>query len=227
MTLRIFDAALGGLGYVPASRLEEMTKARNAALEKAAALARENEQLQADVIEQTADAAYYRHEYEAEQVAHGQTTQALDEANDMIADLQRRLQPQMRLAVDNTTPRAPGKPLPEDQTILDHTIELAARLISVVFEGRTHWILERDETQFKVPVHDREFLDRVHSGAQIFAAGYVVRGQFHAVSIRRGYDGKVVTRHTLERVLEVIPPPSQTTLESASPATARGAGATP
>jgi len=149
----------------------------------------------------------------------------LEEANALIAELQRP--PQLKLL---TLPerKTPAVPAGVDE-LLDKPTEvvLVCRLIAIVFEGdRKHWTLRRDDVQFTVPVHDKAFLERVHTGQQQFAADYLIRGRFSEVTLLRASDGEPITKRSLEEVLEVITPAVQTTFNAASPATAEAHGAT-
>jgi hypothetical protein len=144
----------------------------------------------------------------------------LEIANALIAELQRP--PQLKLVdLEPKTARVMANDAADELIEKPHDVVLVCRLIAIVFEGdRKHWTLRRDDVQFTVPVHDKAFLERVHTGKQQFAADYLIRGRFSEVTLRRVADGDLYTKRSLEEVLDVITPDTQTTFEPASPATA-------
>jgi hypothetical protein len=143
------------------------------------------------------------------QAENAELTQRADEANAFIAQLQRQ-RPQMRLMRPDSETRGVDDEAPaEDEIIVpEHTVEMTARVIVISLEGKTHWTLSVNDHLFKVALHDRKFLD---DPTHTFARGSVVRAEFRETTFRRGGDGEPYTTRSLERVLEVIPPPPTTT----------------
>ena len=136
-------------------------------------------------------------------------SEQLDAANTHIAELQQQ-RPQMRLMQpegENRRPSADDEEPVEDEIIVKpHTVEMSGRLIIIAFEGRTFWTLSVNDHQFKVPVHDRKFLD----DGQLVGKGTIIRAEFLETTFRDP-DGEPYTTRSLEHVLEVIPPAPQNT----------------
>jgi len=161
---------------------------------------------------------------------HQELVLSFDEANRLIQRLQSE-RPQMRL-VRNEKPLAGERdeesaPSTDDVIVPEHKVEMSARVVVIAFEGRVHWTLSANDHLFKVPVHDKDFLARVHAGAQLFGHGSVIRAEFLETTYRRSADerGEPYTERTLEHVIEVIPPPSTTNTQLELAGTPEGATA--
>jgi len=231
----MFKRALALVGYVPATveaerntlaeDLRQMTAARDemarrnaSAIEEGAALAVKYADLDARyqniLQEYEADIRKWRgFEVERQQLQASIDTlnEQVESANELIREMQRQ-RPQLRLArpapvVAGDEPES-ATPAEDEVIVKEHTVEMSARVIVISFEGRAHWTLSSNDHLFKVPVHDRAFLD---DPSNKFAKGAVIRAEFLETTFRRAGDGEPYTRRSLERVLEVIQPAPTTT----------------
>jgi hypothetical protein len=140
----------------------------------------------------------------------------LEEANVTIADLQRE-RPQLRLLESPARKPAAAQPSEGDRVVHEaHEVEIVCRLVTLHFEGtRKYWVLRRDNDVFKAAVHDKKFLDDVHEGKPL-AANFLIRARFTETGYQTG-DGEPYTKRSLEEVLGVITPDTQTNFETVLP----------
>lgn len=106
----------------------------------------------------------------------------------------------------------PGKASAEPEVVFDHTSEMALQIVRISFRDGNVWHFSRgDGDELNARIMDQAFLERVHAREVTFGDRDVIRAWVHAVTTRLGYE-EIKTAYEVVEVLEVIPPPSQTSM---------------
>ena len=107
---------------------------------------------------------------------------------------------------------APAERLEESETI--HKSRLHERIFGVVspsFTGDYVWRLSDGESRFSAMMEDKAFLERVERGDIGFTSGSLIQVEVETIAGRTP-TGKLSSKTTINKVLRVIPPPKQPSL---------------
>jgi chromosome segregation ATPase len=146
---------------------------------------------------------------------------ALEESNSRVAILEQRIRESLAALEDEqlalihapvTHAEGGGETVDvQPELVRDETQRRFYRILAVFFEGnRHHWLFASGDARAKAPIHDKEFLERVHKGEVTFAAGQMLEGDIRVRTYRRGAD--VYEDIAVERVVNLVPPPQQSAI---------------
>jgi hypothetical protein len=142
---------------------------------------------------------------------------ALEEANTAIATL-KNVRSEEQLAIFEPAGPVPeaGGEAPEIDEIVHDTHGVFVFQVRGVFfdDGKHFWLLSNSKDVHKVPMRDKEFLDRVSTRKEFFAAGDALRAWMHVITYRRPDNGSVYVKYSVERDTQIIPPDRQIAIKT-------------